>query len=267
MASAPQVPKTGLPEAVNSSPPIEHRPASLTESYCRARDHRGGGGLFTVRVNDPLGSWVAAVAIRFGVHPTVVTLTDLTLALIASAVVITQADHLHAGWLPGLLALVLWQLSYVLDCADGQVARATGKASSFGARVDVLVDFFVHVAVICALATVLTQRAHLPVALLVGCAILWPLNLFIGALARSDGNTGHSFSRRGGVIGVIKLARDTGFVLFVVGIWLLINPQSIVIPVAAVGAVNALFLLASIGREAYLSMHRTKGPDCFEEEV
>lgn len=257
MASAQQAPRTEPPQAADSSPPIEHHPASVTEFYRRARDHRGGGGLFTVRVNDPLGSWVAAVAIRFDVHPTVVTLTDLVLALVASAVVITQADHLHAGWLPGLLALVLWQLSYVLDCADGQVARATGKASSFGARVDVLVDFFVHVAVICALVTVLAQRTHLPVALLVGFAILWPLNLFIGALARSDGNAGHSFSQRGGMVAVIKLVRDTGFVLFVMGVWLLVHPQSIVIPVVAVSTVNALFLLASIGRETYLSMCRT----------
>lgn len=257
MDSAPQVLRTDPAQAVDGLPPIEHRPASLAKSYRRARDHRGGGGLFTVRVNDPLGSWVAAVAIRFDVHPTMVTLTDLVLALVASAVVIAQADYLHTGWLPGLLALVLWQLSYVLDCADGQVARATGKASSFGARVDVLVDFFVHVAVMCALAAVLAQQADLPVAVLVGCAILWPLNLFIGALARSDGNTGHSFSRRGGIVVVIKLVRDTGFLLFVMGAWLLIHPQSIVIPVVAVSVINVLFLLASIGREAYLSMSQT----------
>jgi hypothetical protein len=82
-------------------------------------------------VSDPLGSW-AAVAIRFGIHPTIVTIANLGLALAASIFVITQADQLHPGWMPGLLALVLWQLSYILDCADGQVARATGKASLFG---------------------------------------------------------------------------------------------------------------------------------------
>ena len=124
----------------------------------------------------------------------------------------------------------------------------------FGARVDVLVDFFVHVVVICALATVLTQRADLPVALLVGCAVLWPLNLFIGALAKQDGHAEHSFTKRGGTIAVIKMARDTGFILFVMGSWLLVHPQTIVFPVVAVCAFNACFLVASIGREAYLSM-------------
>lgn len=258
MASGRHVPGAGASRVMDSSAPIEAGCASLTESYRVARAHRGGGDLFTRRVNDPLGSWVAAVAIRFDIHPTIVTVTDLVLALVASTLVIAQADHLRAGWLPGLLALVFWQLSYILDCADGQVARATGKKSDFGARVDVLVDFLVHGAVICALITVLSQRADLPAALLAVCAMLWPVNLLIGVLARSDGNIGHSFSRRGGIVAVIKLVRDTGFILFVMGMWLLVAPQSIVVPVVAITAVNASFLLASIGREAYMSMRRTQ---------
>lgn len=248
---------TGISRVLDDSPRIDTGCASLTESYRLARAHRGGGDLFTRQVNDPLGSWVAAVAIRFDIHPTIVTLTDLMLALLASTLVIAQAEHLRAGWLPGLLALVLWQLSYILDCADGQVARATGKKSDFGARVDVLVDFLVHAAVICALITVLTERVELPAALLAAFAMLWPVNLLIGVLARSDGNVGHSFSRRGGIITVIKLVRDTGFILFVMGMWLLVTPQTIVVPIVAITVINASFLLASIGREAYLSMRLT----------
>ena len=75
-------------------------------------------------MSDPLGSWVAALAIRFHIHPTVVTTTGLGLAVIASTVVITQAQQLHPGWAPGLVAVLFWQLVYILDCADGQIARA-----------------------------------------------------------------------------------------------------------------------------------------------
>ncbi len=267
MTSERNVPGASASLAVNGSTPRDYRSESLGDLYRLAYAHRGSGYLFTRRVNDPLGSWVAAVAIRFDIHPTLVTITDLGLAIVASTFVITQADHLHSGWAPGLVALLLWQLSYILDCADGQIARATGKTSSFGARVDVLVDFLVYAIVISALMTVLTQRADPPVALVVFGAILWPLGILIYMLARNDGNRGHSFTQRGGVVAVIKLIGDNGFILLVMGLWLFVHPQSIVIPVATICAVNACFLVASIGREAYLSMHVGSGLDRREEEV
>lgn len=255
MTSGRDRPGASASLALNDSAPRDCRSESLGSLYRLARTHRGGGELFTTRVSDPLGSWVAAVAIRFHIHPTVVTITDLGLAIVASILVITQADHLQSGWVPGLIALLFWQLVYVLDCADGQIARATGKTSSFGARVDILVDFLVQMTVISALMTVLTQRVNLPVALIVFGAIVWPLGILIFILARNDGNKGHSFTQRGGVVSVVKLIRDNGVRLLTVGLWLFFHPQSIVIPVAAICAANACLLVASIGREAYLSMH------------
>ncbi len=218
-------------------------------------------------MNDPLGSWVAAVAMRFGVHPTVVTAANLGLALIAGVIVIARAEQLHPGWVPGVLAMLLWQLAFIFDCADGQVARATGKTSSFGARVDTLVDFFVHAIVICALASVIAAQTNLPGAVIVGLGIFWPVNLLICALARADGNIGHSFTGREGIAAVIKLGRDTGFVLLVIGVWLTAHPQTIVVPAVAFAAFNATFLLASIGREAYLSMRQPTEPGRSEKEV
>jgi phosphatidylglycerophosphate synthase len=236
---------------------VDDRRASLTHLYRVAQTHRGGGELFTKHVSDPLGSWIAAIAIRFGIQASIVTLASLLLALSATAVVIAEVDQAHQLWLPGLIAFVLWQLAYVLDCADGQVARATGKQSDFGARVDVLVDFLIHGAIICSLVTVIARWSDPPAALLAACAALWPVNILIGVLARADGNMGHSFTQRGGIVAVIKLARDTGFIMFATGVWLLIAPRSIILLVVAITVFNALFLLASIGREAYLSMRRT----------
>lgn len=241
--------------AVSGSAQRDLRRESLGNLYRLAAAHRGGGYLFTTRVSYPLGSWFAAIAIRLGIHPTVVTLANLGLAVVASTVVIAQADQLHAGWVPGLVALLLWQLAYILDCADGQVARATGKTSSFGARVDVLADFLVYALVISALMTVLVQRVDAPAALVAFGSTLWPLSILVYLLVRSDGNKGHSFTQREGVIALIKLVGDNGFILLVLGLWLFVHPQSAVIPVAAICAVNAFFLIASIGREAYLSMH------------
>ena len=53
---------------------------------------------------------------------------------------------------------------------------------------------------------------------------------------------------------MIKLLRDYGFVLFIISGWLVVAPRSVIIPVLAVTVVNGTFLVASIGREAWLSM-------------
>ena len=253
MTTERDVPLVGT-QVRDASTARTHRTESLGDLHRLATAHRGGGYLFTTRVSYPLGSWVAAVAIRFGIHPTIITMTNLVLATVAGAVVIAQADHLGPWWAPGLVALLLWQLAYVLDCADGQVARATGKTSSFGARFDVLADFLVYAVVISALMTVLTRQVDAPVALVAFAATLWPLSILVYLLVRSDGNEGHSFTQREGVVAVLKLVGDNGFILLVMGLWLFVHPLSIVVPVAAICAVNICFLVASIGREGYLSM-------------
>jgi phosphatidylglycerophosphate synthase len=228
----------------------------LISCYRLARAQRSGGDLFSRLVNDRLGSWVAAVAIRLGIHPAVVSLVNFLLALGASAVVIATAGQAQGWWVPGLVAFVGWQLAYVFDCADGQVARATGTRSDFGARLDLLVDFAVQSSIICALVTVIARWSDPPVVLLAVFATLWFVHLFVTVLARADGNVGHSFISRRGAIDVIKLVRDTGFLLFLIGGWLLVFPRSVIVPVVAITVVNAAFLLASISREAWLGMRR-----------
>jgi phosphatidylglycerophosphate synthase len=224
------------------------------ELYRLASAHRADNYLFSERVHEPLGSCVAALAIRARVHPTVLTLANLVLAIATSALVIARAGDAQPCWLPGVAGFVGWQLAYVLDCADGQVARATGKTSSFGARVDLLADVLGHALIISALLTVVTRRTELPATVLVLGGMLSVLGILVYALARADGNDGHSFTRRGGVVAVLKLVGDHGFLLFVLGGWLFVAPHTVLVPVAVVYAANLCFLLASIGREAYLSM-------------
>ena len=230
---------------------------SLREAYRQARAHRGDGELFTRLVSDRLGSLAAAAGIRLGIHPSVITLVDFVVALIASAVVIATAGQAEPLWVPGLLAFVCWQLAYVLDCADGQVARATGKTNEFGARVDVLVDFSVQSSIICAITMVMERAADVSDLLLAVFATTWFVDLIVCVLGRADGNLGHSFSStRSGLIGVGKLLRDYGFVIFVLSGWLAVDPGSVVVPVIVVTAVHIVFLLASIGREAWFSMSK-----------
>jgi phosphatidylglycerophosphate synthase len=247
----------GAPAWTEASPPPEAGRPSLASAYRQARAHRGDGELFTRLVSDRLGSLAAAAGIRLGIHPSVITLVDFVVALIASIVVVAGSDRAEPLWAPGLLAFLCWQLAYILDCADGQVARATGKASDFGARVDVLVDFSVQGSIVCAVATVVERTSHVPVVLLVVFATTWFVDLITWVLSRTDDNVGHSFtSGSGGIIGVVKLVRDYGLVVFVLSGWLAVHPQSVIVPVTAITAVHVAFLLASIGREAWLSMSK-----------
>jgi phosphatidylglycerophosphate synthase len=229
----------------------------LVDSYRRARAQEGAGGLFTTLVSNRLGSPVAAVGISLGVHPSVISLGNLLLATIASVFVVTRADHAESWWAPGVTAFVLWQLAYVLDCVDGQVARVTGKQSDFGARVDVLVDFSVQISILCAITAVMAHFSDVSAVLVILFATSWFASMITFLLGRADGNVGHSFSQgRSGIIQMIKLLRDYGFIVFMVGGWLAVAPGSIVIPVIGLTIVNAVFLLASVGREAWLSMRR-----------
>lgn len=241
---------------------LPNRRRTLRDLHHSAAAYQTDGGLFTTWVNYPLANWVAAVAIRFNIHPTVVTLANVTSAVAGSTIVILGSNQLESLWLPGLVGLVLWQLAYTLDCADGLVARVTGKTSSFGARTDVLADFLANASVIAALMTVTARQVDVPVALLVLGGVLWPLSLLVYLLVRLDGNQGHSFTQRqGGVVSLVKLIRDDGFILLVASGWLFVDPATVVVPVAIFCGVELLFLLASIGREAYLSMRVGPDPD------
>jgi phosphatidylglycerophosphate synthase len=238
-------------------PPVGSGQPSLVDSYRQARAQQGAGGLFTTFVSNRLGSPVAAVAMSLRIHPSVISLGNLLLATIASVLVITRADHAGSWWAPGVTALVLWQLAYVLDCVDGQVARVTGKQSDFGARVDVLVDFAVQISILCAITAVMVRFSDVSPVLVALFATSWFASMITFLLGRADGNVGHSFSRRGSLaIEAIKLVRDYGFIVFILGGWLAVAPESIVIPVIAFTMLNSVFLVASIGREAWLSMRR-----------
>ena len=108
--------------------------ASLLGRYRRIRASSGGGFLFSRLVSDRAGTMIAALAEPLKAHPSVLTLGNLALGVAGSAIVVLGAGA-KAISVTGLAGLVLWQFAYALDCADGQLARATGTTSPSGARV------------------------------------------------------------------------------------------------------------------------------------
>jgi len=64
-------------------------------------------------------------------------ITLLTLVVFAAGAALMA---LAAGWRNLIIAAAVIELSYVLDCADGQLARLKGTSSPVGAHLDFLMD-------------------------------------------------------------------------------------------------------------------------------
>jgi len=227
----------------------------------RAR-HRGGG-LFTETVNQRLASYACVLAYRTGAAPTALTLLNLLLGLIASVAVTLLAPRLAAGTVPavavGLGALVLWQLAYTLDCADGQLARVTGRTSPAGARVDVLCDVALQISLVVAVSSVADAYHRIPVWLAGAFAGTWLVNLVTSVMQQGAAAQSLVVSRSPGVRAV-KLLRDYGAVVTVLALAIAFVPHLLVWVIAAFTLVNGLFLAVSIGAAARASVRPASVP-------
>jgi phosphatidylglycerophosphate synthase len=85
-------------------------------------------------VNRPLASVLVKALVRTRVTPNQVTVTAFCIGL-GGAFAFSRGEHLSV-----VLGAVLAQLSSVVDCADGMLARATGRTSEFGAYLDLVLD-------------------------------------------------------------------------------------------------------------------------------
>jgi phosphatidylglycerophosphate synthase len=233
-------------------------PPTVAECYLAARQARGGGLLYSRAVSDRLGTVVAAIGMRLGAHPTYLTLVNLLLGIAGSVAVIAGRSPDRAA--PLLVAgVVLWQVAYIFDCADGQVARATGKTSAYGASVDVFADVAVQISVVAAVSSVMLSRHEIPGLLVVLFASAWYLNFVTFLLAQGDHRVSHSLiAKRSALISVAKLLRDYGFVILVLAAWLVVSPSTLYVPVMAVTANNLVLLVAYIARAAGLSVRASR---------
>jgi len=94
--------------------------------------------------------------VRWPITPSQITLLSIGFGLLGAAGLATVS---YAGRLGGVLALIL---SIVLDCVDGEVARARFQQSAAGARLDVLGDYTVHLAVFVGLGVGLYRQGLPP---------------------------------------------------------------------------------------------------------
>jgi phosphatidylglycerophosphate synthase len=213
--------------------------------------------MFTMAVSQRFGAHLSVAAHRLGVPPTVLTLGNLLLGLGGSVVVAAHASRMSERHIAiGLGALALWHLAYAMDCADGQLARATGRASPAGKRIDVLCDVAIQVALVAAVVAVASAyNNNLPSWLGALFAGTWMVNLVTSVL---QDNAAHSLiTSSSPPIRVVKLVRDYGAVVTVIALTLAFVPQWTAWLLVAFTVVNGAFLVASIAATARVSLGRS----------
>lgn len=99
-----------------------------------ARTTRVDDGFYSTYVLRPASQPLTSLCIRLRVAPNTITVASLVIALIAAGLLAT--GHIW-GYVAGALLL---QVSIIVDCVDGDVARATDRMSPLGAWLDAATD-------------------------------------------------------------------------------------------------------------------------------
>ena len=202
-------------------------PARLEEALLAHLANRARSDSYLAAVLDrPMSRPLTRLLLRTPLTPSHVTLLGILFGLVGAAGLATVS---YWGRLGGLLLLVV---SLALDCADGDLARARLAQNPTGARLDLVGDYLVNLAVFVGLVTGLL-RAGLPpgggwaaLALVagVGAAMAAVHVLFIRPALEQGGDlhwTGDAWSLRGrpGAEVLEKLAsRDYTYLLLVLAI-------------------------------------------------
>ena len=128
--------------------------ASTEDIPSSADARRAGRELLLELVFGPLSSVLVAGLRRLGIPPHAVVLANATAGL-GAALVLARGELVAAA--------VLLQLKTLLDNADGQLARATGRVTLAGRYLDTIADLVVNAALFAALGY-LTDKPVLAVA-------------------------------------------------------------------------------------------------------
>ncbi len=113
---------------------IAHADSQDDEEIRMRRALRSNDGFYSTFVLRKLSARVTMIALKRGWTPNQITLASLAISAIAAALFMT-GNHLALA-----VGAVLVQLSIIVDCSDGEVARYTGVSSQLGAWLDAATD-------------------------------------------------------------------------------------------------------------------------------
>jgi len=192
-------------------------------------------------VNQRIGAILAAFALRTGITPNQLTLLGLMCALGTAPLIIVL--HRQAV-LAGIAAFVGWQLAYSLDCADGQLARATDRTSVFGAQLDLICDYIAHASVAITVLVLCESLLAGPIAGLAAGVLIVGLTggVFYEALA---GGTENTSSLKHSSVGVLlRQGGDYGLQTALLAIAIGTDRPKAIIAVATMIALYSITLVA-----------------------
>ena len=204
-----------------------------------------GGYRWTRAVNQTLGAYLSKLALRLGLRPVHLSLLNIALGIGASAWVVLLRPG--SPVLAAVVGAAGWTVAYSLDCADGQVARATETTSPGGAILDLLGDYLVQVTVIFTMLQFATPALdHTWLAafsvFVTGGWLISPY--YSGILGTGDGRPRLELSS---LRGIVAQARDYGLHVVVLPFSALAGPVAVVVVLSLIALLNFIALFLGIG--------------------
>jgi phosphatidylglycerophosphate synthase len=180
--------------------------------------------------NRKCSKWITQWLVGTPLTPNGVTILATAVGLLAAA-----AFGL-GGYAEGIIGALLFQLSAILDCCDGEVARLKFLESSMGEQLDVVLDNVVHVALYAGIAWASYRDNWGPVALLFGwLAMLGNLFAFVVVQKATRMRGALDPDRRRSVESILNslVSRDFSVVILALA---LVNHVEWFLPLAAIGS-------------------------------
>ena len=223
------------------------RPAEAWTQLARAQKSGAGVPWYMRVVNRRLGRGLAALASPTPLTPNHLTLASFVAFLAGAGLLVTMTP----GVAMAVAAMLLLQLGFALDSADGQLSRLRGTGSPAGEWLDHVVDSVRHPMFHLAIMIGLFRFTDLPDAALLlplGFALVSGVRFFAQILAeqlaRRDPMAGPDSVPRLGTW--IQAPADTGINNFVILLWPW--PVAFMAAYAVLAALNTLLLVATVIR-------------------
>jgi len=185
-----------------------------------------------------LGSIIAFIGYKIGISPNGVTAIGGLIGFFT----IWKFGTLPTDIISSIQLTLMFGIVYSFDCADGQLARATGKSTPIGKWFDLAVDLFLIVLLPLGIASLLPSSfSEIDTNLMVSCLIFGrALVLLTSSLKRSGGEDHHpssSYFKK-----IIQSILDTP-VFYIWICWARLNPEWLVLSALFFGV---LYILESI---------------------